>query len=78
MFYDIDEFIHLKNYINIKLFLNENKFNKCQRIALNWVMHTDNNLIHYDNRSLFERFPEKEKQAKYPKPKFKGIRALNQ
>ena len=39
-------------------------------------MHTDNNLIHYDNRSLFERFPEKEKQAKYPKPKFKGIMSI--
>ena len=57
IFYDIDEYIHLKNYTNIKTFLNEQKFKKCLKINLNWVMHTDNNLIYYDNRSLHERFP---------------------
>ena len=37
--------------------------NKCKKIYLNWVFHTDNNLIHYENRSLFERFPEVERDA---------------
>ena len=32
IFYDLDEFIHLYNYSNIKEFLNEKKFNKCQII----------------------------------------------
>ena len=36
----------------------------------NWVIHTDNNLIHYDNRSLHERFPEIEPNAKEKK---KGV-----
>ena len=64
IFYDIDEYIHLKNYTNIKTFLNEQKFKKCLKINLNWVMHTDNNLIYYDNRSLHERFPVLEKDVK--------------
>ena len=63
IFYDIDEYIHLTNYKNIKDFLNEKKFKNCKKIFLNWVFHTDNELIHYDNRSLHERFPEIEKDA---------------
>ena len=58
IFYDIDEFLFLKNYTNIKKFLKEPKFKKCQVIQLNWVMHTDNNLLYYSNQSLFRRFPE--------------------
>ena len=64
MIYDIDEYIHLNNYSNIKDFLNEKKFDNCTKIYLNWVVHTDNNKIHYENKSLFERFPEVEKNAK--------------
>jgi len=63
-FNDIDEFIYLKNYKNIKIFLNKSKFNKCQAIQFNWVMHTDNNLIYYNNKSLVDRFPEKGKSLK--------------
>ena len=58
IFYDIDEFINLKDYSNIKDFLKQKKFNKCQSIYLNWVLHTDNNLLYYDNRTLYRRFPE--------------------
>ena len=70
LFYDIDEYIHLKNYTNIKAYLNENRFKNCQKIYLNWVIHTDNNLFYYDNRTLHERFPEVELSAKLNK---KGI-----
>ena len=62
IFFDMDEFIYLKNYPNIKDFLNQKIFNKCQRIQLNWYIHTDNNLLFYDNRTLKERFPEKKKE----------------
>ena len=58
IFYDIDEFIDLKYYNNIKDFLNKKKFNKCNTIYLNWAVHTDNNLIYYDIRPLKERFTE--------------------
>ena len=64
MFYDIDEYIHLLNYNSIKDFLNEKKFYNCNKIYLNWVFHTDNNLIYYENISLFKRFPEIESDAK--------------
>jgi hypothetical protein len=59
-FFGIGEFIHLKNYTNIKEFLNEQKFNNCQKIYLNLVFHTDKDLYHYDNKSLQEKFPIKE------------------
>ena len=65
IFYDIDEFIYLKNIHNIKDFLNQKKFNKCQSIYLNWVIHTDNNLKYYNNRSLSKRFTEIYKNKKY-------------
>ncbi len=67
IFYEIDEYINLKNYSNIKTFLNESKFKKCSVIYLNWIIHTDNNLMTYDNRTLHERFPIIDKYAKTKK-----------
>ena len=67
IFYDVDEYIYLKNFDNIKLYLNQEKFKNCQKIHLNWVQHTDNNLINYDNRTVRERFPEVETNARYNK-----------
>ena len=64
VFYEIDEYLYIKNYSNIKTFLSESKFNHCKIIYLNWVFHTDNNLIQYDNRTLRERFPFKEPRVR--------------
>ena len=52
---DLDEYLvivkdKLKNYLSRKVFKN------CDFIKIHWVQPTDNNLLHYDNRSLFERF----------------------
>ena len=63
IFNDIDEFIYLKNYNNIKKFLNEPRFKNCENIQLNWLLLTDNNLIYYVNKSLLERFIEKDPYA---------------
>ena len=57
IFYDMDEFIHLTNFSNIKTFLDRELFNNCNVIYLNQVVHTDNDQIYYSNKSLFERFP---------------------
>ena len=65
IFYDMDEFIHLKNIKNIKYYLSKSHFNKCQVIHLNWVIHSDNDLLYYDNRSLKERFPKRAKSFNY-------------
>ena len=75
IFYDVDEFIHLNNYTNIGKSLNEQKFNGCEVLYLNNVHHTDNNLLHYDNRPLAERFPKKERMALYGRgiPQIKPI-----
>ena len=59
IFFDVDEFIYLKDFISIKLFLNNTRFNKCERVQFTYIFHTDNNLIYYDNRTLRERFPER-------------------
>ena len=58
IFYEIDEYIHLYNYTNVKLFLNQAKFANCQQILLNMVCHTDNNQLYYKNEPLKKRFPE--------------------
>lgn len=65
MFYDIDEFINLKGFSNIKDYLKQNKFHNCESIYLNWIIHTDNNSLYYDNGSLFERFPEIYKNKRF-------------
>ena len=64
IFFDMDEFIFLKNFENIKYFLKKKIYNKCERIQLNFLFHTDNNLLYYDNRSIKERFPIREKKAR--------------
>ena len=55
IFYDIDEFIFLKIYTNIKE-INQNLVN----VELNWIHRVNEKLIYYDNRPLIERFKEKE------------------
>ena len=59
IFYDMDEFIYLKGISNIKYYLSNPLFEKCQAIQLNMYFHTDNNQLYYKNKSLVERFPEK-------------------
>ena len=63
IFYDIDEYIYLKDFKNIKSYLGDKKFYKCERIQLNWIFYTDNNLLYYDNRTLAERFTERQPGA---------------
>ena len=73
----MDEYIFLKNYKNIKYYLTKKRFNKCQRIQLNWIFHTDNNLLYYDNRTLHDRFPEREKKAQGKKKgKDQGVKSI--
>ena len=58
IFYDMDEFIHLEKYNDIKAYLGKASFNKCKIIYLNHVIRTDNNQLYYNNQSLFVRFPQ--------------------
>ena len=61
IFYEIDEFIYLKDFNDIKMFLNQSKFDKCDAVFLNWVHRSDNNKLHYENKTLSERFPKRGK-----------------
>ena len=58
-FYDFDEYLEFvdKN-MTIKDYLSLDIFNKCDVIKIHWLMFFDNGLIHYDNRTLKERFPK--------------------
>ena len=42
-FYDIDEYLYLKNFKNINQFLSLSKFKKCSSILINWRYYGDNN-----------------------------------
>ena len=53
---DMDEFLYLVEDNNIKEYISNHVFDKCDFIKFHWAHSTDNNLVHYDNRSLFERF----------------------
>ena len=71
-FLDIDEYLYIENNKSINDFLNEDRFNKCQSIFINWVMYNDNDLIRYDNRKLKDRFTNKVSQSSEGKSFVRG------
>ena len=42
--------------MKIRKFLNNKIFRKCQVIKINWIMYSDNELLHYENKPLQTRF----------------------
>jgi len=52
---DMDEFLYIVDE-TLKEYLTNRRFNKCDFIKFNWVFTTDNDLLYYDSRPLFERF----------------------
>ena len=68
---DMDEFLFI-NRFSLKYYLSKSIFKKCDFIKFNWVIPTDNNLLHYDNRSLFERFPGPYKKSLFVKSIIRG------
>ena len=55
-FFDIDEFLFVKNETSIKSYFFSNRFEKCQTIYFNWLIYNDNDKIKYDNEPLNKRF----------------------
>ena len=66
---DMDEYLYLVEDNSLKDYLSNKNFEKCDFIKFNWAISTDNNLVHYDNRSLLERF-------KYPFLKDKFVKTM--
>lgn len=71
LFVDFDEYLYIKKY-SLKHYLNKPIFNKCDFIHFHWVIATDNDLILYDNRTLFERFKGPYKQSGFIKSIIRG------
>ena len=55
-FFDMDEYLYLKNNKTIKEFLNDEKYKKCMNVKINFLFYTDNDLVYYENKPLNERF----------------------
>ena len=56
-FFDIDEYLVLKpKNIKIQQYLNNVRFKYCQNVKFNWMIYTDNDKLHYENKSVQERF----------------------
>ena len=68
---DFDEYLYIKNN-TLKNYLNKQIFSKCDFIHFHWVLPTDNNLIHYDKRTLFERFKPPYLKSKFIKTIIRG------
>ena len=68
---DMDEFLVIVND-SLKNYLLNPVFKKCDFIKIHWVIPSDNNLLYYDNRSLFERFKGPYKKSTIIKSLIKG------
>ena len=68
---DTDEYLIIVN-VTLKNYLSKNIFDKCDFIKINWVIATDNELLHYENKSLFERFKGPYQKSIYIKSIIRG------
>ena len=68
---DMDEYLVIVND-TLKNYLLNPVFNKCDFIKIHWAIATDNNLLHYENRSLFERFKGQYKYSSFIKSMIRG------
>ena len=68
---DMDEFLYIVND-TLKDFLVNKKFKDCDFIKFHWLISTDNDLVHYDSRPLFERFKGPFIKDKYIKTIIRG------
>lgn len=55
-FFDFDEFLVLKKGNDIHRFMNRYRDFDC--LLINWMVMTDNNLVHYEDKPVMERFTE--------------------
>ena len=60
LLFDFDEYLEVhfeeNKTLMLKDFLSNEIFDECEAILFNWIIYPDNNLTHYDNRTLIERF----------------------
>ena len=71
-FFDIDEFLYIKNNLTINNYIYNKRFQKCQSIILGSKICDDNNLERYDSRPLNERFKNCQKLQFHAKSIVRG------
>ena len=71
-FFDIDEFLYIKNNLNINNYIYNERFQKCQSIILSSKICNDNGLERYDSRPLNERFRNCKKRQIHVKSIVRG------
>ncbi len=55
-FCDVDEFLKFKSDYTLETFLGLETFKDTDTIMVPWVIYDDNDLVHYDDRPVVERF----------------------
>ena len=55
-FCDIDEFLEFRDEYTLESYLGQEMFDDVDTIMIPWVTYDDNNLVHYDDRPVVERF----------------------
>ena len=68
---DMDEYLYIVNN-TLKNYLSSPIFDECDFIKFHWLLPTDNGLLHYDSRPLFERFKEPYIKSRFIKSIVKG------
>ena len=68
---DMDEYLIINNN-TLKGYLSDKVFDKCHFIKINWRDANDNDLLYYENKSLFERFKGPFFRSNYIKTILKG------
>ena len=68
---DMDEFLFIRDD-TIRRYLKNPVFDKCDFIKFNWGNALDNDLVHYDNRTLMERFKSPFVKNKFVKTMVRG------
>ena len=68
---DMDEYLYIVKD-TLKNYLTKHVFDKCDFIKINWANALDNNLLHYDSRPLFIRFPKPYLKSRFIKSIIRG------
>lgn len=58
-YYDFDEFLELREgnkQLTVQQYFSDKKFEKCDVILVNWVLYGDDDLLHYEEGLITERF----------------------
>lgn len=59
-FFDIDEFLELTEYKNIKNLLNTGIYEDYEQICITWMLYdNDKYIFNYENKPVLERFPKR-------------------